>query len=1264
MILALVLPALVLALSSTAFAETHTICSSGRSVEHNSNIHKICDSNLGERTPIVCVEHGSTLTCRDVDAALGGSPDLLKRFKTVPLRFFSGKAEESWLVCPETNCLDLPASAKKKWRGVLVPRIFSKPEKVSLYDATLFYTDESGSVQRRKSWACSDTPPEFLAKPDLVEWKFEKNLLGQDASPTTVFTDAYLPLAAHVNTTGRKVALLLEPPNVYPESYRFARNFAHIFDTVLTFDARLVAHNPSLFTYYPHGGMCAGKVPGEGLVTKTRHVSIIASKKKITNGHRLRHAVVSAFGKGFAPLEWSGISVDVYGRGYDREIRDRADAFRSYKYAIIIENSRIDGYHTEKLIECLSFGTVPIYWGGSSAIRLFNSDGIIPVSSFEDIAILLGESGPLGDDDFASRRLAIKENIERARMHAVPEDFIFRHTEALWPLESSFVSMLGSETTVRPLNMQSGVSAQNKVRFLQESMVLFQNISANANVGYYANTSFDYSRSSTLDDCINPWDFSTMDVYFGPAVFEKALLTPYCDKILSAASAPPRCSYPTLEIPVWISSLPTSIQLSAHTHPIQAAHEFCENAHAVHGINMSNCAAVEKYVVNSMSRMPASWAVLPHCAPLQLRVFESVMLRCRESFGLVFRPPRPLVAYQKTALAIAILCEYASLAQQGTVCTHFPKNKMEQIFDMSQIPIIAESLGESKEDAAIAIAAVCEMQMLGRDACAALFASHADNFVESLQGLPGIASSPFHFQQSYYDWMSACRATAESTLLAVTAADAAYFDRLRNLVGSIHIWEPSMCIEVYDLGMSRWQLEQLAAFANVHIRKLGFDVLPGHVSHVPIFAWKPVAMRDSLRRLSMFRAKIWAQNNFTLPALGIFYTDPSIEYRQSIGKIKAKIASNGYFYVHQEGMQTHHECCGPISELTMVGTISEMQRIVKSDAFAPPQIPENAVGDVPDGFMCAGGIQGYKVGDLAVRQVLDAVVKCAVSNGGKCIAPPGHSKSVHRYDQSAFSLAIYYQGKQCERDRIFWAYHFLHRVTENELESNAVVLLLRRWSGPYAKWAHQALPSWFSFLHEKAGEVRLKPILPGEVPERMVAGSNDGRVLHVHLRKDGLIDSEMRIHGSGELRIEKQVEGRWGTFRDDATKRSFSAVRIDISFVSFRLDCALWQNAAGQYALHSRTTFYGGRRGTLETDWIVEKEYRDEASNNEPAVHFEVLVDFAPRSLVALCSESADIASARFAAQHGIDANGAQILKERVALLMEKECAEAEEKEE
>ena len=40
------------------------------------------------------------------------------------------------------------------------------------------------------------------------------------------------------------------------------------------------------------------------------------------------------------------------------------------------------------------------------------------------------------------------------------------------------------------------------------------------------------------DDCINPWDFSTMDVYFGPAVFEKALLTPYCDKILSAASAP------------------------------------------------------------------------------------------------------------------------------------------------------------------------------------------------------------------------------------------------------------------------------------------------------------------------------------------------------------------------------------------------------------------------------------------------------------------------------------------------------------------------------------------------------------------------------------------------------------------------------------------------------------------------------------------------------------------------------------------------------
>ena len=52
--------------------------------------------------------------------------------------------------------------------------------------------------------------------------------------------------------------------------------------------------------------------------------------------------------------------------------------------------------------------------------------------------------------------------------------------------------------------------------------------------------------------------------------------------------------------------------------------------------------------------------------------------------------------------------------------------------------------------------------------------------------------------------------------------------------------------------------------------------------------------------------------------------------------------------------------------------------------------------------MCAGGIQGYRRGSLAVTEVLEATVECALQRA--CIAPNGADQSNHRFDQSAFSL--------------------------------------------------------------------------------------------------------------------------------------------------------------------------------------------------------------------------------------------------------------------
>ncbi len=41
----------------------------------------------------------------------------------------------------------------------------------------------------------------------------------------------------------------------------------------------------------------------------------------------------------------------------------KVDVFRRYRFALVFENQRQPGYVTEKFLDCLLDGTVPIYWG-------------------------------------------------------------------------------------------------------------------------------------------------------------------------------------------------------------------------------------------------------------------------------------------------------------------------------------------------------------------------------------------------------------------------------------------------------------------------------------------------------------------------------------------------------------------------------------------------------------------------------------------------------------------------------------------------------------------------------------------------------------------------------------------------------------------------------------------------------------------------------------------------------------------------------------
>ncbi len=151
-------------------------------------------------------------------------------------------------------------------------------------------------------------------------------------------TRAYL---VNLRGTRCQVSLWLrEPPIIHSRFYRTARWWHKRFKHVLSFDQPLIDRIPNA-VFIPHGGCWLNPIPKEEQLAtaKTRGVSLIASPKRDTEGHRLRHDVI----------QWANIhghSLDAYGKQY-RSLPEKSEALLSYRYSVVIENSQSSNYFTE-----------------------------------------------------------------------------------------------------------------------------------------------------------------------------------------------------------------------------------------------------------------------------------------------------------------------------------------------------------------------------------------------------------------------------------------------------------------------------------------------------------------------------------------------------------------------------------------------------------------------------------------------------------------------------------------------------------------------------------------------------------------------------------------------------------------------------------------------------------------------------------------------------------------------------------------------------
>ena len=114
---------------------------------------------------------------------------------------------------------------------------------------------------------------------------------------------------------------------------------------------------------------------------KKYNCSLIASEKIHLVGHKLRHAVV----------DWvSTVQADVHvmGRGY-QPFELKQDGLLPYRYSVVIENVPEPDCFTEKLLDCMLCGTLPIYYGPKNIGNYFNLKGIICCQSLAEFQIAI-----------------------------------------------------------------------------------------------------------------------------------------------------------------------------------------------------------------------------------------------------------------------------------------------------------------------------------------------------------------------------------------------------------------------------------------------------------------------------------------------------------------------------------------------------------------------------------------------------------------------------------------------------------------------------------------------------------------------------------------------------------------------------------------------------------------------------------------------------------------------------------------------------------
>ena len=219
-----------------------------------------------------------------------------------------------------------------------------------------------------------------------------------------------------------KFIWLLESREIIGEQYKWIEDnyefVASRVDGIFTSDQRLTheAGPDGKFLYCLSNA--APWVMDRAVYNKTKLVSMIASNKGYTEGHKRRLRVVEKYVDKFG-------QDDLYGWGLTHELplKEKSTGLKDYMFSFACENANYPTYFTEKLTDCFACGTIPVYYGTAGVAQYFNHEGIIFLDQNSPWENIPWEK--LTPEYYESKKDVIQENFEIAQCMRVSEDYLY-----------------------------------------------------------------------------------------------------------------------------------------------------------------------------------------------------------------------------------------------------------------------------------------------------------------------------------------------------------------------------------------------------------------------------------------------------------------------------------------------------------------------------------------------------------------------------------------------------------------------------------------------------------------------------------------------------------------------------------------------------------------------------------------------------------------------------------------------------------------------